>query len=781
MRLLLSLLLCVLVVPGQAFPLVDEARQARQLSGKALTNAREDAVRLARRGDYDTALKRLEHLRKMAPDNDALLWDYIAVLSWAGQDDKVRRLRQRNDMSRAPDWLMAMLQKPDPASVPRSGGQPDDSTSTDSKPLAGEDRPDNAATEEQQSSPSTTQHGAAQTDRPATPTETDDERLRRRVAALHSDGRFIEAWQLASTDPGAFDEARLLSLQGDQTAERIRAARQGHVESDKRRDLQKEATAALKSFCASARQRAVQEAIQQCRRDTMVWYAATGREGRAASLYESLANQAAAQPAYVHRAAYELYLDQGRLDRALSALERLEGATDTPHPALRGEIMMARGRYAEARNLFLEAAAQEPDDNSGETGGARTALEQKAVTAEAWRGHLDHAQNRAETLREQNPENVSVGLQLQTLYRWQGLPRHAEAERQRLAQIDRDNGALLRARIEAAIDERRFADADELLARFRRLYPGDPAIDSLTNQLNTAAGPRFTGEWRRSGTTGEGITEATHGSYHRQRLYSAAWQRLDDTRLFIDRHHYHAEYRGGRGSIRRRGAGLITEHRDWGFTLGWHEQVNASEASGINLSGHVELSDYWGIDLDYQRDSDRTPVRAAINDIEASSSGIAVRHHRADGHDYRASAWFTGFSDDNQRREYALSGSHPLYRDSPHRLLLREFLGYSSNTNTATPYFSPASSAAAEMQLDYTGLLRDGSSGRWTHNAVAGLGVSTQRGFSASPIWDITYEHRYRLNRHFTAAAGYQWLSRMYDGNTELTQSAFLRVGWRFR
>lgn len=611
-------LFALAIIGALILALLDGSRDARQMSDDGLRQARESAVILARQGETGKALKRLKALRRLAPHDDALLWDYMAVLAWAGEQQELDLLKRSAAMRRAPDWLQEILannrieRAPEPAL------------------------------------PETTEHASP-------------------VVA---------------------------------TAATIQPAP------------------------------------------------------------ESTVSTATVQPST---------RPSSRL-RAVTPVATLPGFAQAPSPST----------APAAAPEDPPAAVAVAGDNTPQNADVFEP-EKQAINELAWRGKLDQAQTLSEQLATHAPEDLGARLQLAQIYRWQGWPRKATSQRLQIAELEPDSGPLLRARIRAATDEGRYAEAARLLERYQLLYPDDPGGPVLNAELDTAAGARLNADWRRTWTTGDGISRASNSWSHSQKLYSPAWRRFNDTRAFVYRHHNHADYQSGRGSIRRQGFGLLTEHRDWGLTLGWHQQTNASHASGITLAGHLELSDYWGIDVGFQEDSDRTPIRAAINDIDAWSAGLAVRHHRHDGHDYRAGISQTRFTDNNTRLEIDLSGSQPLYRDAPHRLLLREYLGFSSNSETVTPYFSPKTASAAQVQLDYTGRLNSRHGNHWEHNAVVGIGVGMQSGFSAAPIWDLTYEHRYRFNRHLSASAGGQWLQRMYDGNNEQTRAVFARIDWRFQ
>ena len=67
-----------------------------------LNSARSYAVSLAKEGDIERALQRLQALIDYAPDNKKLRYDYITVLIWADKKDEALAELSTLDLTHAP-------------------------------------------------------------------------------------------------------------------------------------------------------------------------------------------------------------------------------------------------------------------------------------------------------------------------------------------------------------------------------------------------------------------------------------------------------------------------------------------------------------------------------------------------------------------------------------------------------------------------------------------------------------------------------------------------------
>jgi biofilm PGA synthesis protein PgaA len=71
----------------------------------------EQAVAVAREGNYEEALQILQREFKADPDNLNVLYDYLTILSWAGYDEEVLLLMPRISENQAPAYVLEAAAK----------------------------------------------------------------------------------------------------------------------------------------------------------------------------------------------------------------------------------------------------------------------------------------------------------------------------------------------------------------------------------------------------------------------------------------------------------------------------------------------------------------------------------------------------------------------------------------------------------------------------------------------------------------------------------------------
>ena len=218
----------------------------------------------------------------------------------------------------------------------------------------------------------------------------------------------------------------------------------------------------------------------------------------------------------------------------------------------------------------------------------------------------------------------------------------------------------------------------------------------------------------------------------------------------------------------RAGLGIVSRHRDWEARASVHARRSVPERdTGATLAGSVRFSDHWQADAGFQSDSSATPVLALENGIDAWSVDTGVTYTVRSGHQYRLAAQRLDFSDGNTGTGLVFTGRQPLYADAPHAWALRERLETTTHDLQAVPYFSPERLSAAEVQLEYTGVLHALGPVRWTHTVTLGAGASEQAGFGSDLIGDLRWAHAWTPHDRLDLGAGIEWRRRAWDGDTE--------------
>lgn len=83
--------------------LINREKRARAAS---LETSREEAAELARQGQYEEALNRLSRLKAENPDNEAISFDYLTILSWAGWHPEAVALSENLNPDRYPPYVI---------------------------------------------------------------------------------------------------------------------------------------------------------------------------------------------------------------------------------------------------------------------------------------------------------------------------------------------------------------------------------------------------------------------------------------------------------------------------------------------------------------------------------------------------------------------------------------------------------------------------------------------------------------------------------------------------
>lgn len=589
------------------------------------------------------------------------------------------------------------------------------------------------------------------------------------------------AIEVAAGDAGRFSAAEWAGLRGDAAAAAVALAVRGEPRPERNKILRQRAGEALDVACAAARA-ADAAAQQRCLGLRVVLLSGTGRHEAAVSAYEGAAG---AGDDAAHAAAARSYLALNRPDEADAAWARRSAAAPAT-PDITVDRLLVREELREASAAIEQRIAATPPFLTSAGGGTRRqnwdrlVLEEARLDALAWRDRLGEAITAAEALLARAPADVGLRLQLARYYRYDGHADRADAELARAAALAPASRAVLATRIDFAIEDGEFQEARRHLAALADTWPPTTETAQLRRDYDIARAARLEAFVGHTWSDGPGLVTSSSELQQEVTLYSPAWVRYSDTRAFVFEQGAVGDYANEAATPLRAGVGIATRHRDWDARLSGHtRQGVVDHDSGARLEAGVRLGDHWRLDADLQSDSLDTPLLALENGIEAWSAGAAVGLHLHAGHEYRLAASQLEFSDDNRALTVSLEGRQPLYADAPHGLSLLERLETTGHDLTAVPYFSPERMSAAELALEYRGVLWALGEGRWTHVVTLGAGASEQTGFGSDAIGDVRWEHAWRVNARLELGAGAEWRRRVYDGNPEDQTELFATLLWR--
>ena len=838
--------------------LVNEILTTPIYTDRELAAFRERDLEMARRGEFDEALRALKALTEIVP-NDPLVWgDYLTVMTWARRDQeavqtaqdpkvpvlpayalaelfeaavrigdfdaaqrfavaeiersdlpekvavtRVDRLREMGNESavaaiiaaglkRVPDSgpLLARIEAPAPviaepvpeaasvpAPAPMPAAAPAPAVATIAPPASGR-RGDGAR--RAFSKPRATASGERSAPRRASPPAPAP------VAAVAPP----RAQPVDATGVSVADEPPpgLRTVAGNRAREAVQAAEKAPP-GELRIKLAEAALAALDTYDQVLESEAPQDggARRNANLDRVRALNLADRPQEAAALFESLGDSSDF-PVYGLLNGADAYSRQRQPERAWPLLQRAQAQAPDDTTVL-GAVFynqLDRELYADAGATLQRLQAL---DGPPVVDGKASWIARLAAMFEAYQNRLDEAERQLQALRIHALNDPELGMNLATVYRWRGWARRAIPEYEK-AKADGADPIAARAGIaHATMDLKRFGQADVQVNHLDNNAPRHPEVADVDTRWDWFNRHEYIARVQAGRSSGGPVTGSRDLTFD-QWLYSKP---IDNNyRLFVHHHYDWADFDEGAGHANRIGIGGDYRSDPFDAALSINRRSPGSEI-GVNVSGEYRPDDRWAVSAEAQTDSDQVPLRAIRADEDVSGASVTVgasyrwdedRNARLaytrveiDDGEYRNGEPFM----DNTRQSLSASYSQAIYRDVHQRVALTGDLYYSRNSaDDSVPYYNPSSDAAAQIGVDYTGILQRRFERVWSHHATFGIGPYQQQGEGMAPIWGAMYEQRWQFGPQFSAHYGVLYRSRVYDGDREGYGAVFGGIQWRF-
>ncbi len=462
------------------------------------------------------------------------------------------------------------------------------------------------------------------------------------------------------------------------------------------------------------------------------------------------------------------------VERLLDRAETLEpGATDILASRFYNQLDLERYDDAGATLDRLRASARTPAD-------ARDARLLAAMFA-AYDNRLDEARHELEQLQQEHPSDVGIALRRAQIYRWRGWPERAQAIYAEALPVADDAVAVRAGMAVTATAANDFGTARTLREQLQAEAPLHPDVVAIDRDERL----RRLAEYRAQVVVGDSSDSSGLQSVNgdgeigfEQQLYSAPL--ADNYRLFASHRYDWADLPEGAGSSTRIGAG--GEYRSRSLDASLELTHRAPDSSlGVGLRGEWRFDDHWSLYGELESDSRGVPLRALRQGIDGESVAIALRHRFSESRDLRVGAGRVDFSDGNTRDMLSASYRHVLHRSAHHELSATGQLYHSENSaGSDVPYFNPESDLSVGGTLEYVGVLSRRFERSWSHRVAVGLASYAQQHHGAGAIWDVEYEHRWRLSPLLAVNGGLLYRSRIYDGAREGYGAFVAGLEWRF-
>ena len=778
------------------------------------------AIEMARIGRTAEALKALEELYARDPHNKAVFHDYLTVLSWAGQDDRVAALapqlspqtgpgyaleaaaqsaRRRGDYLQAEYLYRAGLQR-----FPSDLDFPNGLILTLADTGQGQAATELARQLEQTypGEPSLLMakgyaqeagrdfFAALQTYNQIVASDPGNRLARaRRIMVLDSLGASHLAVDLAREDPDLLSTEefqRLLSNQG------AFAVRWGDLppEDETGRFAQTDRALALLERNLAELDRTQPSARvfeQRTRLDRLVALRNRFRMDAVISEYESLQQDGVALPSYVLSAVADAYLYLQQPERAQALHQQiLDRQPDDFDAKLAMFYTLTELEDYDSAYALIDSMdqAQPPWLGTRRSDGRhfsrpnpqKVAAATTAAVARVYGDQYAEAEKRFTALHEMAPANLSITRELANVYAARGWPRRSQQTYELGLSLSPRHKDLQIGLAQNYLERREYRLAELSISRLYALYPEDLQVRRLHRlwEIHNLRELRLSaGHWDNSGTT--------QGS--REMLFEGALFSRPlgyNYRMFVSGRYAFAAFPEGDEIYRRYGIGVEYRRPDLEAAAELTYNADGGDEPGGRLSLFWELDDHWSFPANIELFSRDTPLRALKDDVTTDSADIGVTYRASELRSVSLKAQAMDFSDGNFRRSLAAGLEQRLLTLPKYKLTGIADLYASANSRNDTIYFNPDHDFSAALTLDNLHRLYRRYDRAFSHRLALTVGNYWQKDFADDYLAGAAYEHIWETADRFELVYGFSRFRRVYDGLPEYQNYFYARLNWRF-
>ncbi|WP_459710483.1 PgaA family protein [Paraburkholderia sp. 2C] len=316
-----------------------------------------------------------------------------------------------------------------------------------------------------------------------------------------------------------------------------------------------------------------------------------------------------------------------------------------------------------------------------------------------------------------------------------------------------------------------YRNATQINAAFDDTFPENGSVRNFKRDYNAWRAPTFSTTLNAEhGAAAIADEEFSADTY----VYSPPI--YDFWRIFA--HNYYLWALTDLGRLQRIRNGVGGDFRQGPLTV----QAEVSRSTGpdgrTGGNGEVEyvFNDFFKATAGFDSDSNELPSKAYVSHIFGRTGQVGFSY--TDGDRRTADIGYTvgRYSDENFHQEISANGSQRLLTLPNQQINGTLHLGTSSNTLTNTPYFSPSRDYSGELGIVHQwSVWRSGERSLLQRFYISG-GAYNQRGFGTSGFWAARIEHAWTFSHDITLTYGIGIGRHAYDGEQELSETAYALV-----
>ena len=786
---------------------------------------RDRAAELARNGDTAGALAILQVLYQQHPDNEGVVRDYAAVLSWAGgHDDQVISLYKTLPPNQ-PDYVLAAVghsyrnlkMYPEAIAVYQSGLAREPSSETYAVGLIRCLTEAGYAENAMQQADANIQHFGYRLEIVMAGADAaeqfgqDFKALDYYQAAVRISPQYKQALQglvriegrlghpdvalkIADEHPGLIPPDEYRHLQGDYGAYLVRLGSQPAPSEAQRYAATDRAIIYLNSRIDewSTQGPDAQVDIRRARLDRVMALVQRNLMQDAVSQYEGLVREGVSIPPYVLSSVGDAYMYLHEPEQARDIyLEVLR--TNPKNFNARKQLFYAYtecDQWDEAFQVIDQLAAEQPywihpEGSSQQViNPRRVSTELAAGSARLMAGMVKADEERVMPVINAVPNQPNTREALGNIDVGHGWPRAALQQYQVGAQLGGGNDFYNEVGMAGAfLQLHRYPEAQNVTQDLVQRQPDSLAAQRAQHdwdvhnmaELRVVAGYQFRPDTTSNVTGGEGYGVDTT-------LYSSPFNY--NWRIFAGEYYTHQHEPNQEGSIGFNRIAVGAEYRKDNLTAEVSPTFNSYHANGkVGIAGDASytVNDHWTVAGSGEKLSRDTPLRAMNQGTTADEVTAHAVWHDDEEREVRFGGNIMPFSDGNLRTGLDAGITQRFYTIPDFWIDGLANAGESQNTSdTNRSYYNPGRDFIGLIGPRATQILFQRYATVWQHSLLLNPGLYWEQHYGTSAAFRMRYEHRIRVNDVFEAGAGFNFQRQAYDGVPENDYGVTLDVTARF-
>ena len=501
-------------------------------------------------------------------------------------------------------------------------------------------------------------------------------------------------------------------------------------------------------------------------------------------LYETLIKKGITVPVYGINQAADAYLYLSRPKKAgalyREILNQLPGNFNAGLSIF--YALLESEKYRAAGNQIDTMAKNQPewfrvkDSRVYGKNSKKLSADMTAIMFRAYSRKLNKAMKQMEYKLLEAPFNKDIRMQTAKIYLWRGWMRKALKQFNLTLAQDPGNLEAHIWQTHVFIDFHKYHLAAQTVKDLRHMFPENKGVQKLARDWDTHHMWYFHSEI--SGGRGEGLVMGSRDFSIDNYLYTPPFHHA--FKAFLHYAAHSAEFFGETAEHRRWGFGIDFSRGQFGGQIELLASLTQETDYGYRISGRWNIDDHWELSADYTYNGIDIPLKGRVIDLKGNSAALNLVWTLSESTHFKSAVSTVDFNDDNKRYAFFFSGYQQLYVGPKFLLGLEADLYTSSNSLTDRYYFNPESDLSTMAALDAWHTLYRFYDFKFVHRLVAGIGTYRQKNYDPGTMWVLRYEHHWDLNDRKAFLYGISFSRRVYDGNPEKGTTFYATINWRF-